>query len=137
MPTEADLVEGEIALRRLAGQIEVLFNQAHGELLDQPLIGGVLTADLFNVADRVRDLLRNRADEVAELADECARRARLSAELHGERRRYLRSLDDYYNDVYRWRLADAAHREEPTLVPPPGPFPARPIEPPPPPPWWE
>lgn len=137
MPTEADFAQGATTLRRLAGQIEGLFDGAHRDLLDQPLVGGVLTADLFNVADRVRDLLRNRAGDVAALADECESRARRSAELHDERRRHLRALDQYYDAVYRWRLADTAHSEDPVLVPPPGPFPAKPVEPPPPPPWWE
>ncbi len=137
MPTEADFAQGATALWRLAGQIEVLFDQAHGELLDQPLIGGALTADLFNVADRVRDLWRDRAGEVARLAEECASRARRSAEFHDERRRYLRALDLHYDEVLRWRLAESAHLDEPILVPPPRPFPTKPLEPSPPPPWWE
>jgi hypothetical protein len=135
MPTQIDFERAASEFDRSAVLVDEMFDGPHHLLHEGVLVGGLLTIELTLWFDHLRGALRNRADDLRDLAVTCRSRAETCAAYRAARREF-----DIANDVYegvrrRWALQADAHDRWPDLVAPPGPAPRPPEAPPTPPDW--
>ncbi|MEO8692661.1 MAG: hypothetical protein ABI658_04040 [Acidimicrobiales bacterium] len=135
MPTQGDFERAAGEFDRSAVLVDEMFLGPHDLLHEGVLVGGLLTIELSLWFDHLRGTLRNRADDLRDLAATCRRRAETCAAYQAALGEFDSANDVYEGERRRWAVQADAHALMPDLVAAPGPAPRRPEAPPTPPDW--